>query len=183
VPVDLARASSAGRGQRCQQLSCNLGGQRTGTFCFFKTIRNHFAARRAGVFSGIPVLPPYTYQETMVKLLARVMSVGFFAMGVAWLYTFLFTDFRPHHGMVMVPVGALTILLSVGLFQMIRCCIAAGFIISIAVFSLSTWLQTSAGQLHVYFMVCSLVSIMYIVAFAFLLLRSRGTSWSQKLVA
>jgi hypothetical protein len=104
----------------------------------------------------------------------KMSAFGFLALGGAWLYTFLFTNHRPHHAGVMIPVGMLMVLFAWGIFFLKRWCIVGALLMASFVFLSAAGFQWSAGQIHPFFLASSLVSALYMVMLALFLYRSRG---------
>ena len=50
------------------------------------------------------------------KVLIWIAAGGFNLIGLTWLCTFIFTNFRKHWANVMIPTGIISLLFSLGLF-------------------------------------------------------------------
>lgn len=81
----------------------------------------------------------------------------------------------------MAPLGILAVLFSIGVFILVRWCLAATVIIAVTILAFSLWLQISEGKPHWFFLICSIVTFVYILFAGLTLSRSKGVGWTQLL--
>jgi len=109
------------------------------------------------------------------------MSAILLSLGVAWLYTFLFANFRSHHAFVMILRSVLVIVFSVGLFHMVKWCVAGTLVGSILLCGGSVWFQVWAGDVQPFFMLTSFASSVSSATFAILLYKNEEKPWAERL--
>lgn len=99
------------------------------------------------------------YQIVLIRLAAFI----FFLLGLRWLYIFLFTDYRSHQAIIMIPLGMLTILFSFGLLLLFRWCIFFLLVLMTSAFLITIYLQIVAFQIQPFLAVVSIVTVLYII--------------------
>ncbi|HAW52257.1 MAG TPA: hypothetical protein DCX54_08020 [Flavobacteriales bacterium] len=95
------------------------------------------------------------------KVLIWLAAGGFNLLGLTWLYTFIFTDYRNHWSKVMIPVGIISILFSLGLFYQ-KLPFVVGLVLLATCTSITTiCILASSGAIHPLLLAVGVVSAIY----------------------
>ena len=99
-------------------------------------------------------------------------------LGVAWLYTFALTDYRPHLSPIMLPLGLMTVGLAIWMAALKIWAISIMAALAILVAIGSILIQIVAGEIHG-FLLAILVLALLFLALILPGLRRHFFKWSR----
>src|SRR3954469_17080523 len=100
------------------------------------------------------------FQRTLIYIAAAALSL----LGLRWLYLFIFTDYRSHRGIVVIPLALITLFLAFGLFRLSPA--AVGLLLALAAIAGAgaLYIQIAAASLQPLLATVGATSILYLCA-------------------
>lgn len=95
-------------------------------------------------------------------VLIRLAAIAYFGIGMTWLYIFVFTNYRAHHRVVMIPVAIASMLLSAGLFKLHRVFVAISLFVAVAIAVLAIYLQLASSMFNLSLLSVTVASFLYV---------------------
>ena len=95
-------------------------------------------------------------------VLIRLAAIAYFGIGIAWLYIFVFTNYRAHHRVVMIPVAIASILLSAGLIKLHRVFVAISLFVAVVIALLAIYLQLAVAVFNLSLSSVTVASFLYV---------------------
>jgi len=96
------------------------------------------------------------------KILIWIAAGVFNLLGLIWLYTFFFSNYRGHWANIMIPAGIISLIFSFGLFCQKPSSIFSLIFLAAGALIASVYMQIAQGIIHPFLFIIAIVSSTYI---------------------